>query len=146
MLEIDVACQATAADRPTAIPNLNCKQEMGMNPDQEMRKKGKFDANLTLATSTRQTTLDKFIGVSSCNSRKFDEKAGISCGQRTSNSIGNNICEETEKLNEFVKIDVEAAKTWIYPGIYYIYMYIISFFYLFLFICNFGMLVCICFV
>ncbi|XP_057793601.1 DEAD-box ATP-dependent RNA helicase FANCM isoform X2 [Salvia miltiorrhiza] len=114
--EIDVACRATAAEMPTVVPDSNCKQEMFVNTDQAMRKKGKFEANLSSAPSTRQTTLDKFIGVSSCNSRKFEEKAGNSYGQLCmSNSIGNNICEETEKLNEFVSIDAEAAKTWIYP-------------------------------
>ncbi|KAL1542826.1 hypothetical protein AAHA92_19865 [Salvia divinorum] len=111
--EIDVACQATAA---TVVPtNSYCKQDIFGNVDEEMRKKGKFDA-ISSAPSTRQTTLDRFMGAPSCNSRKFEEKAEISCGQqRMGGSIGESICQETEKLNEFVKIDAEAAKTWIYP-------------------------------
>ena len=121
MHEIDVACQATAA---AVVPNSHRKQEMFVNVDEEMRKKGKFDA-ISLAPSTRQTTLDRFIGASSCNSRKFEERVEISCGQqRVSSGIGENICRETEKVNEFVKIDAETAKTWIYPGIYtYMRMY-----------------------
>ncbi|KAH6765134.1 hypothetical protein C2S51_016383 [Perilla frutescens var. frutescens] len=122
--EIDVACQATAAEKPTAIPNKRCNQEMVMNPDEEMRKKVKFDANFSSISSTRQTTLDRFIGGSSSNSRKFEETARFSRGLRINNSNVSNIrengggvgwCEETEKLNTFVKIDPEAAKTWIYP-------------------------------
>ncbi|XP_042062897.1 DEAD-box ATP-dependent RNA helicase FANCM [Salvia splendens] len=110
--EIDVACQAAAA---TAVPNSYCKQEMFVNVDEEMRKTGKFDA-ISSAPSTRQTTLDRFIGAPSFNSRKFEERVEISRGQQCmSSSIGENICQESEKLNEFVKIDAEAAKTWIYP-------------------------------
>lgn len=132
MHEIDVACQATAAENPTVV----AKREMLMNPDQEMRKRGKFEVNFSSAPSTRQTTLDKFIGVSSCNSRKFEEKAGFSCGQRMNNGIGNNMSwdkndggvdesDDNEKLNVFVEIDAEAAKTWIYPGKYiHVYAYI----------------------
>lgn len=122
MHEIDVACQATAAENPTGV----AKREIVMNPDQEMRKRGKFEVNFSSASSTRQTTLDKFIGVSSCNSRKFEEKAAFSCGQRMNNSTGNNTwdkngggvggSDENEKFNVFVEIDAEAAKTWIYPG------------------------------
>lgn len=124
MHEIDVACQATAAEKPTVI----AKQEMVMNPDQEMRKRGRFDVNFSSSSSTRQTTLDKFIGVSRSNSMKFEEKEGFSRGQRKNNGFGNNICdkngggvaecEDIEKLNVFVEIDAEAAKTWIYPGKY----------------------------
>lgn len=126
MHEIDVACQATAAEKPTAIPNLSSKQEMVMNPDQEMRERGKFDVNSGSVSSTRQTTLDRFVGFSSLNSRKSEEKARVSSGLCVNNSIGSNVrdkyvggvaeCEESEKLNSFVKIDLEAAKTWIYPG------------------------------
>ncbi|KAK6116697.1 hypothetical protein DH2020_049579 [Rehmannia glutinosa] len=122
---IDVACQATADEKSTSISNFNssfnCNPQNFLDPAQGVQKKGRFDA----VSSTRQTTLDKFIGVSSSISKKSVEKAELSNGLRSNNSSGNNIvynngggvaeCEDIEMLNGFMKIDPEAAKTWIYP-------------------------------
>ncbi|KAL9173437.1 hypothetical protein ABFS82_03G114100 [Erythranthe guttata] len=119
--EIDVACQATNAEKPTFISNFNCGSEIKSNPVQEVQKKRKFDSNFSSVSSTRQSTLDRFVGFSS-SSKKSVQKVEFSNGffgnTSNSDSIGHkNVvgCEDTEMLDEFVKIDAEAAKTWIYP-------------------------------
>lgn len=130
MQEIDVACLATAAQNPTStskfIPSFSCEQEMVYNPAQEMRKKGNFDIKSNSVSSTRQTTLDRFIGVSSSDSRKLVGKVECSNGLQGNNRNGVGIgdkngggvadFEDNEMLNGFVQIDPEAAKSWIYPG------------------------------
>ncbi|KAI3464359.1 hypothetical protein Pfo_021022 [Paulownia fortunei] len=127
--EIDVACRTTAAEKPTSISNFNysfyCNPPIDLNPVQEMHKKEKNDANINSVSSTKQSTLDRFIGFSSSYSKKSLGKAEFSNGLRGNNSNGNNTgdknrngvtgWEDTEMLDGFVKIDVEAAKTWIYP-------------------------------
>ncbi|KAL0351339.1 UNVERIFIED_CONTAM: DEAD-box ATP-dependent RNA helicase FANCM [Sesamum calycinum] len=124
--EIDVACQATAAEKPTSISNISSNLKCNLEyPPQEMRKKGKIDVNFNSLSSTRQSTLDRFIGVSSSNSGKFMGKVEFS-KPVDGNNGNNNIIddkddgsgaefEDVEMLNGFVKIDTGAAKTWIYP-------------------------------
>lgn len=134
MHEIDVACLATTAEKLTStstskfFPSFSCEQEMVLNPAQEMRKNGKFDFKSISVSSTRQTTLDRFIGVSSSDSRKLVEKAECSNGLQVNNRNGIGIgiddknsggvadCDDIEMFNGFAKIDPEAAKSWIYPG------------------------------
>ncbi|XP_011096497.1 uncharacterized protein LOC105175667 [Sesamum indicum] len=124
--EIDVACQATAAEKPTSISNIRSNLKCNLEyPPQEMRKKGKIDVNFNSLSSTRQSTLDRFIGVSSSNSDKFMGKVEFS--EPVDGNISNsNIIddkgdgtgadfEDVEMLNGFIKIDTDAAKTWIYP-------------------------------
>ncbi|KAL0326353.1 UNVERIFIED_CONTAM: DEAD-box ATP-dependent RNA helicase FANCM [Sesamum radiatum] len=124
--EIDVACQATAAEKPTSISNISSNLKCNLEcPPQEMRKKGKIDVNFNSLSSTRQSTLDRFIGVSSSNSGKFMGKVEFSKPVDGNNGNSNIIddkddgsgaeFEDVEMLNGFVKIDTGAAKTWIYP-------------------------------
>ncbi|KAL7118213.1 hypothetical protein ACP275_03G121300 [Erythranthe tilingii] len=119
--EIDVACQATNAEKPTSVSDFNRDSEINSNPVQEVQKKKKFDSNFSSVSSTRQSTLDRFVGFSS-SSKKSVEKVEFSNGFFGNTSNGDSIghknvvgCEDTEMLDEFVKIDAEAAKTWIYP-------------------------------
>lgn len=125
--EIDVACQATNAENPPSTSTFNCSfdcnSEIDPNPVQELRRKGKFDANFTSVSSTRQSTLDSFVGFSSNYSKKSEGKAESSNGLGGNTSNGDSIgdhnvaqCDDTEMLNGLIKIDAEAAKTWIYPG------------------------------
>ncbi|KAL3643016.1 hypothetical protein CASFOL_013831 [Castilleja foliolosa] len=91
-----------------------------------MQRKGKNDVRFSSVSSTRQSTLDKFIGLSSGNSKKPVENSEFSNGSRRNVSNDDDIvdknggnvaeCEYIEMLNGFVNIDPEAAKTWIYPG------------------------------
>ncbi|KAL0437937.1 UNVERIFIED_CONTAM: DEAD-box ATP-dependent RNA helicase FANCM [Sesamum latifolium] len=124
--EIDVACLATAAEKPTSISNISSNLKCNLEyPPQQMRKKGKIDVNFNSLSSTRQSTLDRFIGVSSSNSEKFMGKVEFS-KPVDGNNGNNNIIddkddgtgaefEDVEMLNGFIKIDTDAAKTWIYP-------------------------------
>ncbi|CAA0809880.1 DEAD/DEAH box RNA helicase family protein [Striga hermonthica] len=129
--EIDKACEAVAAGKlPASISNLssnfNCNHpENCSGPSGELQIKGKIDANYSSLSSTRQSTLDNFIGVSSGNSKKFFGKVESSNGLARENGSGGYAvcengggvaeCEYAEMVNRCVAIDPEAAKTWIYP-------------------------------
>ncbi|KAL3641437.1 hypothetical protein CASFOL_016405 [Castilleja foliolosa] len=119
---IDVACLANITEKPsTSIYN----PQNNLDPVREMQRKGKNDVKFNSVSSTRQSTLDKFIGISSGNSKKPVENLEFSNGSRRNVSNDDDIvdknggnvaeCEYIEMLNGFVNIDPEAAKTWIYP-------------------------------
>ncbi|KAL3654352.1 hypothetical protein CASFOL_004033 [Castilleja foliolosa] len=119
---IDVACLANITEKPsTSIYN----PQNNSDPVRKMHRKGKNDVRFSSVSSTRQSTLDKFIGLSSGNSKKPVENSEFSDGSRRNVSNDDDIvdknggnvaeCEYIEMLNGFVNIDPEAAKTWIYP-------------------------------
>ncbi|GER37833.1 ATP-dependent DNA helicase MPH1 [Striga asiatica] len=129
--EIDKACEAVAAGKlPASVSNLNsnfnCNHPQNCSgPSEELQRKGKIDVNYSSLSSTRQSTLDNFIGVSSGNSKKFLGKVESSNGLARNNGSGGYAvcengggvaeCEYAEMVNRCVAIDPEAAKTWIYP-------------------------------
>ncbi|XP_073052699.1 DEAD-box ATP-dependent RNA helicase FANCM isoform X1 [Primulina eburnea] len=116
--DIDVACEATAPEKLTPVNSSSIAHSyFKSNPVQETRRKGECIATIS---STRQTTLDKFIGVSASNLKQCTEKAefsnSVSYGDVTGdNNRGVSECEGIEMNSTFVKIDPEAAKTWVYP-------------------------------
>ncbi|KAL6525255.1 hypothetical protein OROMI_030848 [Orobanche minor] len=129
---IDVACcQAIAAGKPpTTISNFNSSsnkrnaQDYYLDPVREGQKRGNFDLKHGSFSSTRQSTLDKFIGISSGNSKKPVGKVEFSKGESRNNSNygedivdrnGSRVAECEYNENGFVNIDPEAAKSWIYP-------------------------------
>ncbi|KAL6492806.1 hypothetical protein OROGR_032565 [Orobanche gracilis] len=129
---IDVACcQAIAAEKPpTSISNFNSSsnnrnpQDYYLDPVREGQKRGNFDLKHGSFSSTRQSTLDKFIGVSSGNSKKPVGKVEVSKGVSQNNCNyaedivhrnGKGVAECEYNENGCVKIDHEAAKSWIYP-------------------------------
>lgn len=129
MHEIDVACLATTSEKPSISDfgsSIDCRPGVALNPIQAMQKNGKHHVNINSISSSRQSTLDIFIGVSSINEKKLlgkielsDEVRGNTINDRQTddrNSGDGAECEDMEVLNGFVKIDPEAAKTWIYPG------------------------------
>ncbi|GFP81410.1 fanconi anemia group m protein homolog [Phtheirospermum japonicum] len=127
---IDVACLANVAEKPTtSISNFNSSfnhnPQNYLDPVREMQSKGKNDVKFSSVSSTRQSTLDKFVGLSSGNSKKPMGNSEFPNGSRRNVSNddvivdknGGNVAEGEyiEMLNGFVNIDPEAAKTWIYP-------------------------------
>ncbi|XP_051139283.1 DEAD-box ATP-dependent RNA helicase FANCM [Andrographis paniculata] len=126
--EIDVACQATNAEGPsTSNSDFSLKRDSGkvMNSVQEMQQKGDFRAHCSSVSLARQSTLDRFIGVAPGNSKKSVGKAECSYQVRGNNGDGNVFGDnnangsgygDIEMINGVVRIDPEAAKTWIYPA------------------------------
>lgn len=123
MREIDVSCEATAPEKLTPV-NSSCiaHSYFKSNPVQETCRNGKSTATIS---STRQTTLDKFIGVSASNLKQRTEKGEFSNGSCDNVSYvdvtgdknrGVSKCVDIEMSSTFVKIDPEAAETWVYPG------------------------------
>ncbi|XP_073275949.1 DEAD-box ATP-dependent RNA helicase FANCM isoform X2 [Primulina huaijiensis] len=116
--DIDVACEATAPEKLTPVNSSSVAHiYFKSNPVQETCRKGECIATIS---STRQTTLDKFIGVSASNLMQSMEKAEFSNIVSYGDVTGDNNrvvseCEDIEMSSTFVKIDPEAAKTWVYP-------------------------------
>lgn len=127
MKEIDVACARTSEKA------ADCNQSPSLKVDEALKREissktatGCFPSS----SSTRQSTLDRFIGISS-NSKVSE---GL---KRNPNSYSNGFCKNSgdnaqgsKKIEEqegddsegnisFVKIDPVAAKTWIYPGFFF---------------------------
>ncbi|KZV33093.1 Fanconi anemia group M protein [Dorcoceras hygrometricum] len=92
--EIDVGCQATAPEKPSPEKNSSVSYHFFKSyPVQEACRKRE---PIPSSSSSRQTTLDKYIGVAASNLEQCAEKTAFSNGT-------------------FVRIDPEAAKTWVYP-------------------------------
>ncbi|KAL2520154.1 DEAD/DEAH box RNA helicase family protein [Forsythia ovata] len=127
--EIDVACQNTANGTSTNKSTIsNSKFEFDSNaninssPVQEIPKEGKptWKFSSSSSSSTRQSTLDKFIGIVSNNSNKSDFQDRFGKNNSNANNNGDDMkgvaeCSGIEMLNGCIQIDPEAAKTWIYP-------------------------------
>lgn len=126
MKEIDVACARTSEK------TADCSQNQSLKVD-EAHKREIFSRRATgffpPSSSTRQSTLDRFIGISS--------NSNVSEGlKRNHNSYSNGFCKNSgdnvHRSNEneeqegddsegnisSVKIDPVATKTWIYPGFF----------------------------
>lgn len=120
--EIDLACSnlppTTTVENPTSNSSkLNCNVGVASNPSTSVHKKGNLNAGFaSFPSTTKQSTLDRFIGNSGS---KPQEEVGVYSNINYNDGNGNGgvvECEGVEAPNEFVKIDPEAAKTWIYPG------------------------------
>ncbi|KAL3503905.1 hypothetical protein ACH5RR_033746 [Cinchona calisaya] len=112
--EIDVACAQTTA----SVSTLNPKTE------ETHKRLVPNKPNSFPSSSTRQSTLDRFIGIASNSKWKPQENLSYGFPRNNNNYnyksiISNGGGEEVEGNAEesvsFVKIDPEAAKTWIYP-------------------------------
>ncbi|KAI3736079.1 hypothetical protein L6452_15611 [Arctium lappa] len=101
--EIDVACdeatnkQSSTAATTSAAPFGSSNLQMGSGPKTENNK----------PSSSRQSTLDRFIGFTGSKSANqdaiHDAQDKVEC--------------DDERVSS-VRIDHEAAKTWIYPGVH----------------------------
>lgn len=120
--EIDVACARTSV-------RADCNQNPSLKVD-EAHKRDIFSKRATgffnSSSSTRQSTLDRFIGISSNSnvsegvkrnpysySEGFCKNSGDNA--QTSNKSEEQEGDDTEGNISFVKIDPVTAKTWIYP-------------------------------
>lgn len=126
MREIDVACARTATSSSANFTNINnnCKNQKF----EETHKKLLSDS-----INSRQSTLDKFIGFASRNSNgpqkdNYSKSKFVNNNNNYRSIISDDGGEEKGPAeNEwenvgFVKIDPEAAKTWIYPGLFFSFL------------------------
>lgn len=105
MKEIDGALEATAiSNRPSSSHFASTSHS-----NRQIKETHKYP--FASSSSSRQSTLDKFIQNSTKNAEKSSRE------QENRNGFGEKNRNEVESYGpSYVKIDPEAAKTWIFPG------------------------------
>lgn len=141
MKEIDVACARTAAPS-NCHSNSISSSKVEATGIREVSSKKATGFSSSSSSSSRQSTLDRFIGIArnSINNKNESEKRkpnfysnGV-C-ETSGNNVGNSNKREEEEEDDtegkisFIKIDPVAAKTWIYPGSFFLltFSYFLSF-------------------
>ena len=151
--EIEVACAQTTPSSTNYCANngsnhvINCKipTYTSSNPRIQETHKNSVpnQSNFAyFASSSRQLTLDRFIGIVPRNSNGHQREKHCNGFLKNKNNNFNSNCqinvgnsgegqkgqaEDEEENVGFVKIDPEAAKTWIYPG-FFLVEYLLSLF------------------